>query len=95
MMTERKLNRLQGVDYSKDNLFVENRWYWLGEQYPYNVDVTVGTGRDLSLQCGPSVHRNGDLSLPRNDDVSGKNRDLCVQRGTPAQNDDPSMRKLA
>jgi len=117
-MKERKLNRLQGYDYSQDNLYfitscvktrvccfgaishgemiqndygqiAEKQWHWLCGQYPYVVlhafvimtnhvhgiieinrsrivDRIVGTGRDLSLQCGPSAHRNGDLSPHRN-----------------------------
>lgn len=67
MMKERKSNRLQGYDYSSDNLYfvtscVQNRICCFGEIVPVNP---VGTGRDLSLH-----HQNVDLSPHQNIDLS-------------------------
>ena len=77
-MKERKPNRLQGYNYSSDNLYfvtscVQNRICCFGE-------IGVGTGRDLSLQTTDLPlqktdlpPQNGNLSRPlsiRNDDQS-------------------------
>lgn len=63
MMKERKPNRLKGYNYSSDNLYfatscVQNRICCFGE-------ITVGTGRDPSLQNDDniSVRTGRDLSV--------------------------------
>ena len=83
-MKERKSIRLQGYDYSSDNLYfvtscVQNRDCCFG-----NI---VGTGRDTSMHHSEyeSVGIGRDLSL-QNDDLSLQNGDLSLQ------NDDPFPR---
>jgi hypothetical protein len=60
MMKERKPNRLQGYDYSSDNLYfvtscVHNRICCFGEIVSDNPASSVRTGRDLSVHS----HGNG------------------------------------
>ena len=65
-MHERKPNRLQGYDYSTDNLYfvtscVHNRICCFGE-IVVATDRPVGTGRDLSLQREPPATTESDPS---------------------------------
>ncbi len=91
-MKERKSNRLQGYDYSTDNLYfvtscVQNRICCFGEIVLTGRDpsinngyiVPVGTGRDLSKQNGDLSKQNGDLSK-QNGDLSKQNGDLSKQQ---------------
>jgi putative transposase len=80
-MKERKSIRLQGYDYSSDNLYfvtscVQNRVCCFG-----NI---VGTGRDPSMHQGEyeSVGTGRDPSL-QNDDPSLQNDDPSLQNGDP------------
>ena len=66
MMHERKPNRLQGYDYSTDNLYfvtscVHNRICCFGEIF-VAMDRSVGAGRDLSLQREPTATTESDSS---------------------------------
>lgn len=69
----RKRNRKEGFDYSKDNLYfiticVQNRICCFGS-------ILVGTGRDLSINVYRDLSRNQkrDLSINVNHDLSTRN----------------------
>ncbi len=77
MMKERKATRLQGYDYSSDNLYfvtscVHNRICCFGEIVSDNLASSVGTGRD------PSLHDDDKISVGTGRDLSLQNTNISL-----------------
>ena len=76
-MKRRKPNRLQGYDYSEDNLYFVTSC--VHDMVCCFGDVVVGTGRDLSTNAGRDLSTNAGRDLSTNARHTGTGRDLSLR----------------